>query len=492
MIDFTSLSLTDAAAALRAGELSAAEAAVACLERIAETEDSLGALLHVDAEGAIERAEALDAAGPDPTLPLWGVPLPVKDVLCTKDLPTTAASRILEGFQPMYDAFVVERLRAAGAVILGKNNKDEFAMRSTTENSGYQTTRYPWDLDKVPGGSSGGSACSVAACQCFGSLGTDTGGSIRQPAAFCGCVGIKPSYGRVSRYGAIAYGSSLDQVGPFARTVEDCARLLSVIAGWDQRDMTCSPDPVPDYLAGLGAESLEGRVVGLPREFFGEGLSQEVREGIARAEEALKGLGARLVEVSLPSAEAAIATYYIIAMAEATSNLARYDGVRYGHRCQEPKDLRELYTLSRKEGFGDEVKRRIMLGTFVLSSGYYDAYYRKAAQVRRLIRDEFASALEGCDCLLAPVSPITAWPLGSHAQNPLPLFLKDAYTCPVNLAGLPSLSMPSCLGSSGMPVGLQLIGRAFDEATLFSVGAALERVLPPLGLPGEEPEAEES
>ncbi len=483
MDDLTSLSLTGVADALQKGEVKAVDTVVACLERIAMTEDELGALLHLDADGAVEQAENMDAAGPDPSKPLWGVPVTVKDALVTCDMPTTAASRILEGFQPMYDAYTVQRLREAGAIIMGKNNMDEFAMGSTTENSGYQVTHNPWNTQRVPGGSSGGSACSVAAGQCFASLGSDTGGSIRQPAAFCGCVGMKPTYGRVSRYGLIAYGSSLDQVGPLTRTVEDCARVLSVIAGWDERDMTCSPKPVPDYLAGLNPQDLCGRVVGLPGEYFGEGLSDEVRAGIDKAVDALRDLGAKVVEVSLPSTEAAIATYYIIAMAEATSNLARYDGVRYGHRTTNPKDLQELYKCSRKEGFGEEVKRRIMLGTFVLSAGYYDAYYKKAAQVRRLIRDEFLAALTGCDCLLAPVSPITAWPLGAHQQSPLQVFLMDAYTCPVNLAALPSLSMPVCLGESGMPVGMQLIGRSFDEAGLFSIGSALERLLPPLGRP---------
>ncbi|MDO5536862.1 MAG: Asp-tRNA(Asn)/Glu-tRNA(Gln) amidotransferase subunit GatA [Desulfovibrionaceae bacterium] len=483
MDDLTQLSLSEAARGLQEGSIHAVDATVACLERIAATEDDLGALLYLDAEGAVEQAEKLDAQGPDTGMPLWGVPLTLKDALVTKDMPTTSGSRILEGFRPMYDAYAVQRLREAGAIILGKNNCDEFAMGSTTENSGYQVTRNPWDTGRVPGGSSGGSACSVAAGQCYGSLGSDTGGSIRQPAAFCGCVGIKPTYGRVSRYGLIAYGSSLDQVGPLARTVEDCARLLSVIAGWDQRDMTCAPVAVPDYLAGLNPADLAGRTVGLPREYFGEGLSQEVRAGIDKAVEALGDLGAKVVEVSLPSTEAAIAAYYIVAMAEASSNLARFDGVRYGHRTQDPKDLQELYKFSRKEGFGEEVKRRIMLGTFVLSAGYYDAYYKKAAQVRRIIRDEFIAALSSCDCLLAPVSPITAWPLNSHQQNPLQVFLMDAYTCPINMAGLPSLAMPAAMGESGLPVGMQLIGRAFDEATLFTIGSALERRLPALGRP---------
>ncbi len=483
MQDLTELSLTEAASALKDGSIKAQDAARACLDRIEATEGKLGALLHVDAEGAMKLAEKMDSEGPDPAKPLWGVPVTIKDALSTSTMPTTAASRILEGFKPVYDAYAVQKMREAGAIILGKNNMDEFAMGSTTANSAYQVTHNPWNTDRVPGGSSGGSACSVASGQCFASLGSDTGGSIRQPAAFCGCVGIKPTYGRVSRYGLIAYGSSLDQVGPLTRTVEDCARVLSVIAGWDERDMTCSPKDVPDYLAGLNPADLAGRSVGIPKEYMGEGLSDEVRKGVEQATEALKDLGAKVVEVSLPSTEAAIATYYIIAMAEASSNLARFDGVRYGHRSKEVLDLQDLYKNSRREGFGEEVKRRIMLGTFVLSAGYYDAYYKKAAQVRRLIRDEFVTALGSCDCLLAPVSPIVAWPLGAHQQNPLQVFLMDAYTCPINLAGLPSLSMPAGLGESGMPVGLQLIGRAFEEGTLFSIGSALEKKLPPLGRP---------
>ncbi len=483
MQDLTELSLTEAAKGLKDGSIKACDATKACLDRIKATEGKLGALLHVDAEGAMKLAEKMDSEGPDQTKPLWGVPVTIKDALSTSTMPTTAASRILEGFKPIYDAYAVQKMREAGAIILGKNNMDEFAMGSTTANSAYQVTHNPWNTERVPGGSSGGSACSVASGQCFASLGSDTGGSIRQPASFCGCVGIKPTYGRVSRYGLFAYGSSLDQVGPLTRTVEDCARVLSVIAGWDERDMTCSPKDVPDYLAGLNPADLAGRSVGIPREYMGEGLSDEVRKGVELATEALKDCGAKIVEVSLPSTEAAIATYYIIAMAEASSNLARFDGVRYGHRSKEVVDLQALYKNSRREGFGEEVKRRIMLGTFVLSAGYYDAYYKKAAQVRRLIRDEFVTALGSCDCLLAPVSPIVAWPLGAHQQNPLQVFLMDAYTCPVNLAGLPSLAMPAGLGESGMPVGLQLIGRAFEEGTLFSIGSALEKKLPPLGRP---------
>lgn len=488
MTDICSLSLTALAQALQEKKISAYEATDACLKRIDTTEPAIDALLHIEREGALAHAKELDKAGPDPSRPLWGVPLTVKDALCTKDMPTTAASHILEGFRPYYDAFAVERLRGAGAIILGKANMDEFAMGSGTENSAYKKTRNPWDTSKVPGGSSGGSAASVAACQCFASLGTDTGGSIRQPASFCGCVGLKPTYGRVSRYGLIAYGSSLDQIGPLTRTVEDCARVLSVIAGHDARDNTCDPRAADDYTAALGLPDKErpltGQKIGLPKEFFGAGLDAEVRKACETALRTASELGAEIVEVSLPHTDAAIATYYIIAMAEASSNLARFDGVRYGRRAPEVKNLEELYLLSRSQGFGQEVKRRIMLGAYVLSSGYYDAYYRKAAQVRRLIRDEYLDALGRCDMLCAPVSPVTAWTLGSHDADPLQAYLKDAYTLSLNLAGLPGLSIPIGLGeTSHMPVGMQLIGPAFGEGRLLAAAHALEKALPCMGRP---------
>ena len=344
MSDILHMSLTALADALKKKQVSAVEAATACLDRMQATEGSLRAMLYIDREGALKQAEALDREGVDPSKPLWGVPMTVKDALVTKGMPTTAGSRILEGFKSMYDAFAVEKLRQAGAVILGKNNMDEFAMGSTTENSAYQVTHNPWNLDRVPGGSSGGSACSVAASQCFASLGSDTGGSIRQPASFCGCVGIKPTYGRVSRYGLIAYGSSLDQIGPLARTAEDCARVLSVIAGHDDRDSTCSPEAVPDYAAGCASASLKGHRIGIPKEFFGSGLSDDVRSVIDSVIDSARKEGCEIVEVSLPHSEAAIATYYIVAMAEASSNLARFDGVRFGHRTKESKDLQEMYT----------------------------------------------------------------------------------------------------------------------------------------------------
>lgn len=484
--DICSLSLAQVASALQRRELSALETAHACLARIEATEPDIRALLHVDAEGALTRARELDAHGPKPEQPLWGVPVTVKDALSTQGMPTTSASRILEGFTPFYDAFVVQRLREAGAVLLGKANMDEFAMGSSTENSAFQDTHNPWNLERVPGGSSGGSAASVAAGQCFASLGSDTGGSIRQPAAFCGCVGLKPTYGRVSRYGLFAFASSLDQVGPLTRTVEDCARVLAVISGHDARDTTSEDMPSQDFAQAISAagSSLSGVRLGVPRDFFGEGLADEVRLACKKALECARELGAELVEVKLPATDVASATYYIIAMAEASSNLARYDGVRYGRRAPGAHNLEDLYVLSRSQGFGQEVKRRIMLGSYVLSSGYYDAYFRKAAQTRRLIRDAWRAVLEGCDAVCTPVAPVTAWPLGSHAANPLQAYLMDAYTIPVNLAGLPGLSLPVGLGrESKMPVGLQLIGKAFDEATLLRLGHILEQALPPLGAP---------
>ncbi len=476
-------SLIDIRDRLAKGEVSAESVTRACLDRIQATEPALHALLHVREE-ALEEARKLDAAGPDPSRPLWGVPVTLKDVLATRGTPTTAGSKILENFVPFYDAHVVEKLREAGAVILGKNNQDEFAMGSSTENSAYQRTANPWDVNRIPGGSSGGSAASVAAGQCFASLGTDTGGSIRQPAALCGCVGLKPTYGRVSRYGVIAYASSLDQVGPLTRTVRDSALMLSVIAGQDRRDGTSSPRPVDDYLAASGREDLNGLAIGVPREFFGEGMDPEVEELCRKTLDRAVELGAELVPVSLPLATRhAIAAYYVLATAEASSNLARYDGVRYGRRAEKPADLLDLYVRSRTEGFGDEVQRRILLGTYVLSAGYYDAYYRKAAQVRRLIREDFQRVLCVCDALLAPVSPVPAWELGAKVDDPLTMYLMDIYTVSLNLAGLPGLAFPVGLTSGRLPVGMQLMGSPFDEAKLLGIGNALSLAVGDIGHP---------
>lgn len=484
MSDIHSASLTEIQTQLQQRAISAEDAVAACLARIEATEPAVQALLTVQRETALEQARAMDAAGPDATKPLWGVPLTVKDVLCTKGVRTTCGSKILENFVPFYDAFAVRKLKEAGAIILGKTNMDEFAMGSSTENSAYQATRNPWGLDRVPGGSSGGSAASIAAGQTFGSLGTDTGGSIRQPASLCGCVGIKPTYGRVSRYGMVAYGSSLDQIGPMTRTVEDNARLLQVIAGHDPKDSTSVDCPVPDYCAALGRTDLKGVRVGLPREFWGAGLDPEVEAACTQALETLKSLGAEPVEVSLPHSPYAIAVYYIVAMAEASSNLARFDGVRYGYRSPDAQEQIDLYIKSRSQAFGDEVQRRIMLGTYVLSSGYYDAYYRKAAQVRRRIREDYENALSQCDVLCGPASPVTAWKVGELTDDPLKMYLMDIYTISLNLAGLPGLSLPVGLGAdSGMPVGLQLLGRAFDEATLYGIASVLEQNTPAMGTP---------
>lgn len=468
---------------LACGDVSAEAVTRACLDRIAATEPALHALLTVREE-AVEEAARMDKAGPDPSRPLWGVPITLKDVLSTQGIRTTAASRMLEHYVPFFDAHVVERLRAAGAIVLGKNNMDEFAMGGSTENSAFTPTCNPWNVTRVPGGSSGGSAASVAAGQCFASIASDTGGSIRQPAALCGCVGLKPTYGRVSRYGVLAYASSFDQVGPITRTVADSALVLSVIAGHDPRDSTSSPRPVDDYLAALDATRLEGLAIGVPREFFGEGMDPAVRALCAKTLTLLTERGAELVDVSLPcSTRHAIAAYYVLATAEASSNLARFDGVRYGHRADAPRDLADLYTRSRTEGFGDEVQRRILLGTYVLSSGYYDAYYRKAAQVRRLIREDFQRVLCVCDALIAPVSPIPAWTLGEKVDDPLTMYLMDIYTASLNLAGLPGLSLPVGLTPDRLPVGMQLMGNPFDEAHLLGIGNALAQAVGSIGTP---------
>ncbi len=486
MSDLHTVSLLEIRHRLAKGEVSAEDVARACLERIKATEPSLHALLTVREE-VLEEARALDHEGPKPEKPLWGVPVTIKDAITTAGIRTTAASKILENFVPFYDAFAVKKLREAGAVILGKTNMDEFAMGSSTENSAYGPTHNPRDLSAVPGGSSGGSAASVVAMQCYAALGSDTGGSIRQPAALCGCVGLKPTYGAVSRYGLMAYGSSLDQIGPFTRTVADAALVFSVIAGHDPRDNTSSPRPAPakDLAEIIQTQTdLNGMKIGVPTEFLQvEGVDPAVLSACEHALDTARGCGAELVHVSLPHATRhAIAVYYIIAMAEASSNLARYDGVRYGHRSSKATTLEELYTLSRTEGFGPEVQRRILLGAYVLSAGYYDAYYRKAAEVRHLIRQDFHNALECCDVMLAPVSPVPAWKLGSIIDDPLKMYLMDIFTVSINLAGLPALSIP--VGKAGnLPVGMQIIGREFDERTVFRAAHALEKQIGNLAFP---------
>ncbi len=468
--------MREAAARVRRRELSSVELTRAALARIAAAEPSVGAFLTVCESEALAAADAVDrrlADGEDPG-PLGGVPVGVKDIICTAGLRTTAGSRILERFVPPYDATVTARLKQAGAVIVGKLNCDEFAMGSSTENSALGTTRNPWDGDRVPGGSSGGSGAAVAARECHAALGTDTGGSVRLPAAFCGVVGLKPTYGRVSRYGVIAYASSLDQVGPIARDVADTALVLQAIAGHDPADSTASPRPVPSYLDGLD-RGVRGVRLGLPREYFVEGMQPEVEAGVRAAVRTLEGLGATVEPVSLPHTEYAIATYYLIATAEASSNLARYDGVRYGLRVSGASgSLGEMYEASRAAGFGAEVKRRIMLGTYALSAGYYDAYYLKAQQVRTLIRRDFEQAFRHCDALVTPVAPTTAFRLGEKTDDPLTMYLSDIFTISVNLAGLPGLALPCGFDRTGMPIGLQVIGRPFDEETVLRVGAAYE------------------
>ncbi len=469
--------LTEARARLRDGSVTSEQLTSACLERIDATEPRLHALLSVRRDEALAEARALDKSGaPRGDLPLAGIPVTLKDALAATGMPTTAASRMLEHFVSPYDAFAVTRLKEAGAVILGKNNMDEFAMGSTTEHSAFQATGNPWNPDLVPGGSSGGSAASVASGQCFASLGSDTGGSIRQPASLCGCVGIKPTYGRVSRFGLLAYASSFDQIGVLSRSVEDAALMLGVIAGHDERDQTCLARPVPDYLAGLGQKDLRDLRLGLPKGFLDNaavepGVAAACRAAVAVARE----LGAECVEVELPHTEYAIAAYYILTTAEASSNLARFDGVRYGYRAEDPKDLDALYTRTRTEAFGLEVQRRILLGTYVLSAGYYDAYYRKAAQIRRLIRQDYDAALASCDAILAPVSPLVAWKRGS-VTDPLQLYQMDIFTLGLNLAGLPGLALPVGF-SNGLPVGMQLMGRPFDEALLLRAGKTLADAL---------------
>ena len=469
------LSLRDAAARVRRRETSSVELVRAALDRIAAVEPAVGAFLTVTEAEALAAAAAIDrriAAGEDPG-PLAGVPVGIKDIICTAGIRTTAGSRILERFVPAYDATVTARLKRAGAVIVGKLNCDEFAMGSSTENSALGTTRNPWDGNRVPGGSSGGSGAAVAAGECHAALGTDTGGSVRLPAAFCGVVGLKPTYGRVSRYGVIAYASSLDQVGPLARDVADTALMLEAIAGHDPADSTASPRPVPSYLAAL-EQGVRGLRVGLPREYFVEGMQPEVEAGVRAAVRELERLGAIVEPVSLPHTEYAIATYYLIATAEASSNLARYDGIRYGLRV--PADsLGAMYEASRAAGFGTEVKRRIMLGTYALSAGYYDAYYLKAQQVRTLIRRDFEQVFQRCEALVTPVAPTTAFRLGEKIADPLTMYLSDIFTISVNLAGLPGLALPCGFDASGLPIGLQVIGRPFDEETVLRVGAAYER-----------------
>lgn len=474
MKELINRSIYDHAQSLRNKEYSAVELTQAYLDTIAQREAEIHAYISTDAEIALEQAAAADkriTAGE--ATALTGIPAGIKDNMCTKGIRTTCASKMLADYVPPYDAHVIERLKEAGYVLLGKLNMDEFAMGSTTENSAMGITKNPCDTTRVPGGSSGGSAAAVAACEAAYTLGSDTGGSIRQPAAFCGVVGMKPTYGRVSRYGLVAFASSLDQIGPLTRDVRDNALVLSAIAGHDARDATSVEIGVDDYLAGIES-GVAGMRIGLPEEFFGEGISADVKKAVLAAADALASMGAELVQVKMPSLDHALSAYYVISSAEASSNLARFDGVRYGYRAADFTDMDELYQKSRSEGFGSEVKRRIMLGTFALSSGYYDAYYKKALQVRSLVRADFDAAFEKCDCILSPVAPTVAYKIGEKTNDPLEMYLGDAYSVPVNIAGVPALSLPCGTGESGMPVGMQLIGPAFSEAMLYRVGYAFE------------------
>ncbi|MDR5859639.1 Asp-tRNA(Asn)/Glu-tRNA(Gln) amidotransferase subunit GatA [Halomonas eurihalina] len=459
--------LTELAAGLRAGEFSSRELTQDLLGRIDRLDGRLNSFITVTAEQALAAAERADAArATGEAGPLNGLPLALKDIFCTRGIKTSCGSRMLDNFAAPYDAGVVERLAAAGTVSLGKTNMDEFAMGSSNENSFYGPVKNPWDLDAVPGGSSGGSAAAVAAGLVPAAMGTDTGGSIRQPAAFCGITGLKPTYGRVSRYGMIAYASSLDQAGPLARSAADCAHLLGAVAGHDVRDSTCVARGVPDYTTDLDAP-LSGLKIGLPREYFGDGLSPEVESAVREAIKVFETLGATVRDVSLPHTHYAIPAYYVIAPAEASSNLSRYDGVRFGHRCEDPADLIDLYKRSRAEGFGEEVKRRILIGTHTLSEGFFDAYYKKAQQVRRLIRQDFLDAFDEVDVLMGPASPTPAFDLGAN-KDPVSMYLQDIYTIAVNLAGIPGISVPAGFAGN-RPVGLQVLGTHFAEAQLLNV-----------------------
>jgi aspartyl-tRNA(Asn)/glutamyl-tRNA(Gln) amidotransferase subunit A len=463
---------------LRRGEVSAREVTQALLERIAAVDGRLKAYLWLNPDDALAQADAIDRAGLARNgAPLAGIPVAIKDVINVAGQPCACASKILKGFTSVYDATVVRRLRDAGAILLGRTNMDEFAMGSSTENSSWGVTRNPWDLERIPGGSSGGSAAAVAADAAFAALGSDTGGSIRQPASLCGCVGFKPTYGRVSRYGLVAFASSLDQIGPFTKDVEDCALLMRVLAGHDARDSTSVPQVVPDYLANLQA-GIRGLRLGLPKEYFIDGMHPEVESAVRAAIQKLTELGAEIVEISLPHTEYAVAVYYLIATAEASANLARFDGVRYGARVA-GDDVIDMYGKTRGAGFGDEVKRRIILGTYALSAGYYDAYYLRAQKVRTLIRRDFEKAFTQCDAIVTPTSPEVAFKIGEKSADPLKMYLCDIFTISANLAGICGVSIPCGFTSSPkLPVGLQILGTPFDEETILRVAHVYEQATP--------------
>jgi aspartyl-tRNA(Asn)/glutamyl-tRNA(Gln) amidotransferase subunit A len=470
-----SLTVAELGRRLAAKQVSSAEVTQAFLARARAVEPKVAAFLHRDENDALAQARASDQrrASGKSLGPLDGVPIGIKDVIAVKGQPLTCGSKILQKFISPYDATVIERLRAAGAVLWGRLNMDEFAMGSSTENSAYQGTANPWDLARIPGGSSGGSAAAVAACEAPATLGSDTGGSIRQPASLCGIVGLKPTYGVVSRYGLVAFASSLDQIGPMTRTTEDAALLMQVLAGHDPRDSTSLKQAVPDYVSAVNAPA-KPLTIGVPRDFFGEGLDPEVRASIEASINFYQSRGCKIVDIKLPHADLGLPVYYIIATAEASSNLARYDGVRYTHRSPRAADAVDLYFKSRAEGFGPEVKRRIILGTYVLSSGYYDAYYLRAQKVRTLIRRDFEEAFKQVDVILTPTAPTAAFKRGEKSDNPLAMYLSDIYTISVNLAGLPGLSLPCGFTKNNLPIGLQLIGRPFAEADLLAMGRMFE------------------
>jgi len=470
------LTISEAHRLLKNREISSRELTRAVLDRISTVDPKIDAFLTVSEELALRQADQADRLLANGNCSIMtGIPLGIKDLMCTRDLKTTCGSRILENFVPPYDATVIHKLRNAGAVIAGKLNMDEFAMGSSTENSGFKITRNPWNLSRIPGGSSGGAAAAVAADMCLGALGSDTGGSIRQPASHCGVVGLKPTYGRVSRFGLVAFASSLDQIGPLAKNVTDCAHVLKVIAGYDKSDSTSVPKDVPDYTARLG-EDLKGITIGIPAEFAAvEGLDPSVAAAVGKAVEVLEALGANQVRVSLPRTEYAVAAYYVIAPSEASSNLARYDGVKYGFRNGDFADLMDMYRSTRSKGFGPEVQRRIIIGTYCLSAGYYDAYYGKASQVRTLLMEDFKTAFETCDVIVCPVAPTPAFKIGENVDDPLTMYLSDIFTLSANLAGIPGISVPCGFSPDGLPIGLQIMGKHFDEELLLKVAYRFEQ-----------------
>jgi aspartyl-tRNA(Asn)/glutamyl-tRNA(Gln) amidotransferase subunit A len=474
-VDLYRLTIHEAHELLARGEITSVELTSAVFDRIAQVEDRTGAYITLIKNQAMAEAEASDEVIRQGKVgPLTGVPLAIKDILCTEGIRTTCGSKILENFIPPYSSTVVNKLKKARAVIVGKTNMDEFAMGSSTEHSALMVTRNPWDLTRIPGGSSGGSAAAVAADECIGAIGTDTGGSIRQPASHCGVVGLKPTYGGVSRFGLVAFASSLDQIGPIAKDVTDCAILMNAICGYDPNDSTSVQREVPDYTMALQA-GLKGLVVGIPKEYFAGGLDEDVAQAVDAAIKVIEGLGATCKSVSLPHTEYAVAVYYLVAPAEASSNLARYDGVRYGFRDKEAKELIQMYRDTRSKGFGSEVQRRIIIGTYALSAGYYDAYYGKASQVRTLIMRDFNQAFRTCDVLLAPVAPTPAFRLGEKLEDPLSMYLSDIFTLPASLAGIAGMSVPCGFSKVGLPIGLQILSKHFDEEKLIRVAYNFEQ-----------------